>query len=133
MSPYPFLLIVEQGKHEAILHQFIKQFGHQVGWQTELKSFTQNAAGIVAQVAHADGSNQEIQAKYLVGCDGAKSLVRHSLGLTFSGSTFERTFYVADVQIKWEFPHDMLIVFRLADVFLPVMLRISIHQRARRE
>jgi hypothetical protein len=28
--------------------------------------------------------------------------------MTFEGSTFERLFYVADVQIDWEFPHDML-------------------------
>ena len=41
-------------------------------------------------------------------CDGAKSSVRRDLGLTFEGSTLERLFYVADVQLKWDFPHDML-------------------------
>ena len=42
---------------------------------------------------------ETIEAKYLVACDGAKSIVRHSLGLNFAGSTFERMFYVADVQL----------------------------------
>ena len=36
------------------------------------------------------------------------SLVRHSLGLTFEGGTFERLFYVADVDIDWKFDHDAL-------------------------
>lgn len=108
MSPYPFLLIVEQGRHEAMLHRFINESGKNILWQTELKSFTHDPQGIAATIASVDGSSQKVEAKYLVGCDGSKSLVRHSLGLTFEGSTFERTFYVADVQIKWEFPHDML-------------------------
>src|SRR4030095_11624631 len=49
-----------------------------------------------------------IEAKYIVGCDGPKSLVRHTLGLAFSGSTFERMFYVADAQVDWQFTHDAL-------------------------
>lgn len=108
MSPYPFLLIVEQGKHEAMLNQFINDSGKHVRWQTQLESFTQNANAVTANIVGADGVKQMVEAKYLVGCDGAKSLIRHSLGLKFEGSTFERTFYVADVQIKWQFLHDML-------------------------
>ncbi len=44
----------------------------------------------------------------MVGCDGPKSPVRHALGLSFEGSTFERIFYVADVYIDWQFSHDAL-------------------------
>ena len=108
MSPYPFLLIVEQGKHEAMLHRFINDAGKHVAWKTELESFTQDENGITANIVNDEGVRKVVEAKYLVACDGAKSLVRHSLGLTFGGSTFERTFYVADVKIKWEFTHDML-------------------------
>ncbi|NOT49432.1 MAG: pentachlorophenol monooxygenase, partial [Acidobacteria bacterium] len=55
-----------------------------------------------------DGATQTVEAKYLIGCDGAKSPVRHGLGLEFAGGTFERIFYVADVQIDWEYAHDAL-------------------------
>ena len=34
--------------------------------------------------------------------------MRHTLGLAFEGSTFERVFYVADAKIDWNFQHDAL-------------------------
>jgi 2-polyprenyl-6-methoxyphenol hydroxylase-like FAD-dependent oxidoreductase len=108
MSLYPFLLIVEQSKHEHLLFDFIKAHGHDVRWQTTLDDFSQNDAGVAGTITDASGATQKIEARYLVACDGAKSLVRSELGVTFEGSTLERLFYVADVQIKWEFPHDML-------------------------
>ena len=108
MSSYPFLLVLEQGKHEKMLHDHIVENGKQVMWQSELANFAQTADGVTAEVKGVDGAAQTIDAKYLVGCDGAKSPVRHGLGLEFAGGTFERIFYVADVQIDWEYPHDAL-------------------------
>ncbi|HEY0005904.1 MAG TPA: FAD-dependent monooxygenase [Pyrinomonadaceae bacterium] len=110
LSPYPFLLIVEQGQHEKILSDFIKSNGKEIQWQTELESFSQDDERVKANVKKSNGETQTVEAKFLVGCDGAKSIVRHSLGLEFEGSTFERLFYVADVQIDWEFSHDALMV-----------------------
>lgn len=118
LSPYPFILLVEQGKHEKILYDFIKANGRDVLWQTELESFTHDESGVKANVKNTNGATRIIEAKFLVGCDGAKSPVRHSLGLTFEGSTFERMFYVADVQIDWEFSHDALHAFLMKDTLL---------------
>ncbi|MBA2334555.1 MAG: FAD-dependent monooxygenase [Blastocatellia bacterium] len=106
MSPYPFVLIVEQGKHEKILYDFIKANGKDVLWNTELESFTQDESSATANIKTDNGETETIEAKFLVGCDGAKSPVRRTLGLTFEGSTFERMYYVADVQIDWKFSHD---------------------------
>ena len=108
LSPFPFVLILEQGIHEAILYSNLKESGHDVRWLTELREFTQDTDGIHASMIDVDGSEEEISAKYLVGCDGAHSTVRKTLGLKFEGSTFERLFYVADVDIDWAFPHDAL-------------------------
>jgi 2-polyprenyl-6-methoxyphenol hydroxylase-like FAD-dependent oxidoreductase len=36
-----------------------------------------------------DGREEEVLADWLVGCDGAHSIVRHSLGATFDGETNE--------------------------------------------
>ena len=108
MSPYPFLLIVEQGIHERILYDKLKAQGRDVMWRTSLESFAQTEAGVEAQIATAGGEAVTVEAKFLVGCDGAKSTVRHALGLTFEGSTLERLFYVADVELDWAFPHDAL-------------------------
>ena len=108
LSPYPFLLLVEQGKHEKLLYDFIKSNGRDVWWQTALENFSQDESGVHANFKYKSVDAGTIEAKYLVGCDGAKSVVRHTLSLTFEGSTFERLFYVADVEIDWEFPHDAL-------------------------
>ncbi len=118
LSPYPFVLIVEQGKHEKILYDFIKANSKDVMWQTELENFSQDESGVKVTVKNATGEIETIEARFLVGCDGAKSPVRHSLGLTFEGSTFERMFYVADVQIDWKFSHDALHAFLMKDTLL---------------
>lgn len=110
MSPYPFLLLVEQGKHERIVYDHIVANGGEVKWETELTGFEQSDDSISATIRSSDGALQTIEAKYLVGCDGAGSFVRNSLGLGFGGSTFERHFYVADVEIVSQFSHDSLYI-----------------------
>jgi 2-polyprenyl-6-methoxyphenol hydroxylase and related FAD-dependent oxidoreductases len=108
LSRFPFVLMLEQSKNEQLLYDFLQSHQKQVFWEAKLESFTQDAGGVLAQVKTADGASQVIAARYLVGCDGPKSLVRHTLGLTFEGSTFERMFYVADARIDWQLSHDAL-------------------------
>lgn len=55
-----------------------------------------------------DYESQTIEAKYLVGCDGGRSPVRHILDLDFIGNTDERLFYVADAEIEGDLAHDTL-------------------------
>lgn len=118
LSPYPYVLIVEQGKHETLLYDYIKSRGKDVQWQTEFASFTQNEAGVTASLKNVTGETETFTAKYMAACDGAKSLTRHALGLEFAGSTFERMFYVADVQLDWEFGHNALQVFLMKNSLL---------------
>ncbi len=106
LSPYPYLLILEQSKNEQLLYEYLQSHQKNVSWKTELEHFSQSETGVTAHIKMADGTPQIIEAKYLVGCDGAKSPVRHELGLSFEGSTLERLFYVADTQIDWPFDHD---------------------------
>lgn len=118
LSPYPYVLMVEQGQHEALLYEHIRANGRDVSWKTELVDFSQNDSGVTGYVRYGDGRDETIAAKYMVACDGAKSLIRHKLGLEFGGSTFERMFYVADVLIDWEYGHDALQVFLMRDQLL---------------
>jgi 2-polyprenyl-6-methoxyphenol hydroxylase-like FAD-dependent oxidoreductase len=78
-SPYPFLLIVEQSKHEHLLYDFIKTHGHDVRWQTTLSDFSHDGAGVAGTIVNASDEEEMVQAQYLVACDGSKSFVRHSL------------------------------------------------------
>ena len=85
MSDYPYVLIVEQGNHESLIYDFIKSNGKDVRWKTELESFSQDDSGVTAKIKNSDGETETVEAKFLVGCDGSKSPVRHALGLTFEG------------------------------------------------
>jgi len=118
LSQFPYMLMLEQSKNEELLYAYVRGHNHDVSWKTELESFSQDERGVTAEVKLPSGESQTIRGKYLVGCDGAKSIVRHELGLTFEGSTFERLFYVADARIDWEFPHDALHVCLARDVFV---------------
>lgn len=118
LSPFPFVLMLEQSKNEQLLYEYLQNHQKQVLWKTELQHFSQDDGGIEAQVKTADGGSQVIAAKYLVGCDGPRSPVRHTLGLTFEGSTFERIFYVADVQMDWTLSHNALHICFSKDTFV---------------
>jgi 2-polyprenyl-6-methoxyphenol hydroxylase-like FAD-dependent oxidoreductase len=108
LSAYPYILLLEQSKNEQLLYEFMRHRGKEVLWKTEFKSLSQTNAGTSAQIMTGVGATQTIEARYLVGCDGAKSLVRRALGLEFQGSTVERMFFVADVKVDWKFSHDAL-------------------------
>jgi 2-polyprenyl-6-methoxyphenol hydroxylase-like FAD-dependent oxidoreductase len=118
LSPYPYMLVLEQNKNEQLLYEYLQAHQKEVLWEGELETFSQNEAGVTAHIKTTAGLSQTIEAKFLVGCDGAKSPVRQILGLTFAGSTFERLFYVADVQIDWALSHEALHVCLARDAFV---------------
>ena len=118
LSQYPYMLMLEQSKNEELLYAFVRSHGRDVRWNTELENFSQDETGVTAQIKTSSGESETIRGKFLVGCDGASSPVRHGLGLNFEGSTFERLFYVADARVDWEFPHDALHVCLAKEVFV---------------
>ena len=130
LSPYPFILMLEQSKNERLLYNYLRSHGKDVLWNTELEHFHQNDTGVTVQATHADGAAQAIEASYLVACDGAKSPVRHALNLPFQGSTFERMFFVADAQVDWRLSHDALHVCLAKESFV-VFFPLKGNQRYR--
>lgn len=118
MSAFPFVLMLEQSKNEQLLYEYLRSQGKEVLWNNELLSFSQTNDGVKAETKDIKGDSFLIEAKYLVGCDGPKSPVRHILGLKFEGSTFERMFYVADARIDWHLSHDGLHVCLAKDAFV---------------
>lgn len=118
LSPFPFFLVFEQSKNEQMLYEHLQQNGKDVQWQTELESLTQNADGVEAVLKAADGKTQTIAAPYLVGCDGASSPTRRFLDLGFTGSTYPRLFYVADVDMEYQATEGTLYISFGRDAFV---------------
>jgi 2-polyprenyl-6-methoxyphenol hydroxylase-like FAD-dependent oxidoreductase len=97
LSPYPFVLAFPQDDHERFLVEQLRAATYDVEWNTELESFTQDEWGVRA-VLERDGERLPCSSAYLCGCDGARSRVRETLKLDFSGGTYDHLYYVADVQ-----------------------------------
>ena len=102
LSPFPFFLIFEQSKTEQLFYEHLQHNGQAVQWQSELESLTQDTDSVSTLLKTANGETQTLNARYLVGCDGANSLTRHLLGLHMEGSTYPRLFYVADIEMEIE-------------------------------
>lgn len=58
---------------------------------------------VVLDVDTPDGHYQ-IEADWVIACDGARSPVRDMLGLSFEGRVFEDNFLIADVKMTADFP-----------------------------
>lgn len=63
---------------------------------------TQNQV-VTLDIDTPDGPYQ-LEADYLVACDGARSALRDMMGLSFDGRVFEDNFLIADVRMKADFP-----------------------------
>jgi len=98
LSPYPYMLIFPQDEHERLLIEHLVEAGVHVERRTELRSFEDTDGSVIARLRGPDGRKEDCEALYLAGCDGARSTVRHALGIGFPGGTYGRFFYVADVE-----------------------------------
>ncbi len=74
-------------------------------------TFTQDRDGVRAQLRDQQGRPHDTTVAWLVGCDGAHSLVRYQLGVAFEGEAFEQRFAVADVRVAWPLPGDEVFAF----------------------
>ncbi|NOX70841.1 MAG: FAD-dependent oxidoreductase [Gammaproteobacteria bacterium] len=74
-----------------------------IRWGNKLTSLEEADDGIVATIETAKG-DYEIQADWLIACDGSSSSIRNMLGLNFDGETFHDNFLIADVKFKKEYP-----------------------------
>lgn len=96
-SPYPFVAMVPQNVTEAILLKTLRGRGGDVTYNTELKAASENGGVVTATVQRA-GASGDIQARYLIGCDGAHSAVRHLTGIGFDGAEYPGRYLLADIE-----------------------------------
>ncbi|MEP7121590.1 MAG: FAD-dependent monooxygenase [Byssovorax sp.] len=89
-SRYPYILIISQNTVESVLRERFLELGGEVEWQTEITAIAQGEDGqIRARLHHVEGGREEeIAPRWLVGCDGLRSLVRENLGIPFEGDQY---------------------------------------------
>ena len=98
LTAYPFLHIFPQDQHERLLIERLEALGVSVERRTELVSFTDGGERVIARLRGPEGQEETCEASYIAGCDGARSIVRETIGTGFRGGTYRQLFYVADVE-----------------------------------
>ena len=99
ISACGFMVAIPQDRTErAMLAALEGREGVEVRFGTELTGFEAAPDGV--SLSFADGA--AARADYLVGCDGAKSLVRDALGWKLEGKTYPTRAFLADVRVTAE-------------------------------
>lgn len=99
---FPYVLqcerikIVEEGLQMAKEHPLID-----LRLRTTFTSFEQNADRVTARVTNPAGEEEEIEGRYIVSGEGARSIIRKDLGIEFEGFTYpDRTL---NIEVAYDF------------------------------
>jgi 2-polyprenyl-6-methoxyphenol hydroxylase-like FAD-dependent oxidoreductase len=98
-TPFPYILLYQQSKNERLLLNYLTQACCPVYWETTLESLKQTASVVEVELKGLKQSSTHI-ADWVVGADGAHSVVRKQLTIPFSGDTYQHNFYLADVELN---------------------------------
>jgi 3-(3-hydroxy-phenyl)propionate hydroxylase len=113
---YEFNLLPEPGHHrpafvnlqqyhfEACLVEHAQSLDKlEMRWRHKVTGVAARDDGVTLQVATEDG-DYAVACDWVVVCDGARSPVRHMLGLDFEGRVFRDRFLIADIHMSSNFP-----------------------------
>lgn len=106
-SRHRYVLSIAQAQTEEVLGELCAQRGAEVERSTELLSFRQDGTGVTAKLKGPAGEST-CRAAWLVGCDGAHSVVRKGMGVSFEGETYDEKLFLADVKIAWDVRDDRI-------------------------
>jgi len=95
---FPYLLMYEQSKNERLLLDYLTQNCCPVYWNATLTSLTQKTDGVEVILQNSDGDHH-LTCDWVVGADGAHSVVRKQSGLAFNGDTYPHYFYLIDAKL----------------------------------
>jgi 2-polyprenyl-6-methoxyphenol hydroxylase-like FAD-dependent oxidoreductase len=102
-GPFSRPMMLRQSQTERLLGARLVEQGGTIEWNTSLTEFTQDAEGVEALLS----TGERLRVEWLLGCDGAHSLVRKQLGVAFEGSTYPNDFLQVDCKVRWDQPDDV--------------------------
>ncbi len=83
---------------DRVLFEGLQRFPNvKVLFGRELESFEQHDTHVLLNLTNKDGHSEQLQARYLIGCDGGNSLVRRNLNISFDGKTAPNQWIVVDI------------------------------------
>jgi 2-polyprenyl-6-methoxyphenol hydroxylase-like FAD-dependent oxidoreductase len=97
-APYAYNVGLSEEATERILTEKLESLGGQVERSTRLLRMSQEADGVSATVDRG-GREEEVRAKWIVGCGGYHSSVREAVGIELEGHDIEDPWAVFDVTL----------------------------------
>ncbi len=97
---HPYFLAIFQNQIERIMAAWIAELPVRIYYESEVTGFAQDASGVDVELS--DG--RSLRARYLVGCDGGRSVIRKAAGITFPGCDATRSNLIAEVELTEEPP-----------------------------
>jgi 2-polyprenyl-6-methoxyphenol hydroxylase-like FAD-dependent oxidoreductase len=97
---HPYSLGIWQNQIERIMAAWIAELSVQIHYGCEVTGFAQDDTGV--DVLLSDG--ESLWGRYLVGCDGGRSLIRRAAGIEFPGWDPTRSNLIAEVEVTEEPP-----------------------------
>lgn len=118
---FPYMLVLPQRETEAILTRRLESLGVRIETGTELIGVTQAAGEVMATVRTPTGQETQIDARYLLGCDGAHSTVRRLVKLPFEGEQLDSVVLIGDVRVDTEFVRSRITNFTSSRGFVSIL------------
>jgi 2-polyprenyl-6-methoxyphenol hydroxylase-like FAD-dependent oxidoreductase len=106
-TEYPYSLMVPQSTTERLLLERLVELGGSVLRPRALTAIAQDPDGVTATLD--DG--EVIRARYAVGADGIRSIVREQAGIGFEGDVYDESFMLADVRLTGDAPDEEVVLF----------------------
>ncbi|MFI9600561.1 FAD-dependent monooxygenase [Streptomyces sp. NPDC052043] len=94
---FPFMLITPQWQVERLLLRRAEKEGATIVRGARVTGIRHDPSGVDVDVACTDGATDTLRARYVVGTDGVRSIVRRSLGMPFPGRSAISSLMLADV------------------------------------
>jgi 2-polyprenyl-6-methoxyphenol hydroxylase-like FAD-dependent oxidoreductase len=94
----PRTLFIKQARVEQLLEERARELGVEIRRGHALTDLRQHPTGVTVNVGEAGGP-YEIEARFLVGCDGGASTVRHLAGIGFPGTEPTSLLRLGDVEL----------------------------------
>ncbi len=99
--PYDYQLHVGQHEVARVAMEHAQKLGVEVLFDQELHGYEEYDDRILALVSGPD-SEATYEAKWLIGCDGARSTVRKLAGIEFEGHTWPERFIATNVKFPFK-------------------------------
>ncbi|KAK5660170.1 hypothetical protein OQA88_13639 [Cercophora sp. LCS_1] len=100
-TEFPLPLGLGQPETERFLEECLSEYGVKVERLIAATEIVHDTTGVTTMLEGPGSTTTRVRTKYIVGCDGAHSFVRHAAAnLTFEGAQYQQDFLLCDARLQ---------------------------------